>query len=119
MTLTVSQLLALEPPLAKLLKVPMGARCAFRLGHAARLLVPHFEATREARLRLYTRYGNDDGHGNITVPEEHMAEFTEQSRELLDEKVTVNVKPIHLDDLAEVSAMTAEELLALSPLIVE
>ena len=33
MTLTVGQLLTLEPPLAKLVKEPMGARAAFRVGY--------------------------------------------------------------------------------------
>jgi hypothetical protein len=97
----------------------MSARAAFRVGLLAKMLAPHMEADAASRLKLYKRYGNEDGSGTITVPEEHMAEFRREVESMLSEKVSVNVKPLKLDDIADVTSMSGEELMALGPIIVE
>jgi hypothetical protein len=119
MILTVGQLLTLEPPLLKLLKAPMGARAAFRVGHTAKLLAPHLGAANEARMKLYRQYGEDAGGGNIKVPDERMEAFQGQMEILWGEKVRVDVKPLELKLLEAVDTLTGEEFLALGPLIVE
>jgi hypothetical protein len=119
MTLTVGQLLTLEPPLAKLVKEPMGARAAFRVGHTAKILAPHLEAARESRMSLYRKYGNEEEVGKVVVPDDRLEEFRGQMEILWAERVSVNVKPLRLCDLDEVRSLTGEEFMALGPLIVE
>jgi hypothetical protein len=118
MILTVGQLLTLEQPLLKLLRAPMGARSAFRVGHIAKLLAPHLGAANDARMKLYRQYGETVG-GDIKVPDERMEAFQGQMEILWGEKVRVDVKPLELKLLEDVDTLTGEEFLALGPLIVE
>ena len=119
MTLTFAQLIAIQEPLERLVKARMEARAAFRIGLLVKLLVPHMTAVSESRLRLYLEHGEKDAWGNVRVPDDRMPGLIAAMEPLLLETVEVHADPIPLSALAGVDVLSAEDLMALSPLIVE
>jgi hypothetical protein len=119
MTLTFAQLISIQEPLQRLARARMEARAAFRIGLLVKLLAPHMAAASEARLRAYREFGTEDEHGSVHVTPDRMADLRKAMEPLLEMPVEVHLDPIPLASLAGVDALSAEDLLALGPLIAE
>lgn len=73
---------------------------AFYIASNANILRPHFEAFDEQRKEIFQKYGKPDGD-NLIVPQDKMADFLSEMKQLLESKVSVTLSPIKLNDLPE------------------
>ena len=119
MTLTFAQLIAIQEPLQRLARARMEARAAFKVSLLMKLLAPHMASASDARLRAYREFGSEDENGTVHVPPARMAELCRAMEPLLEMPVDVHLDPIPLASLAGVDVLSAEDLMALGPLIAE
>jgi len=122
LTVTLGDLLAAEPALARLTKREVPLQLAFKLSRLHRAVRAETLAFEQLRLGLVKKYGGDPRpDGWVTVRPEHLAEFTRQVNDAAQERVQLHVEPLSgrvLTELAPDLQLPAQDLVELGPLFV-
>ena len=109
-------LVVAEQPMARLMEQKMSALTAYRLALIVRQMEPHLAEFKKQRLEIARRYG-EEKDGQVTVPEERMAEFLKELQPLLDEEVEIKFHPISPQAIE--GMMTPQDMYALHWLFAE
>ena len=107
------QIVHSQPALERLAETPLKAAIAYRLRLLLQQTRPLLAAYEETRVALVREMGEAtaDGTGHQVKPE-NLDLFQQQMEPMLSEPVTLNFKPLGIDDLGD-TAVTATDLLAL------
>lgn len=112
------QLVNAQPALERLAQTPLKAQTAYRLRLLIQQIRPLLTAYEETRVALVKELGTADERGNFQVTPENHPAFQAQMEPMLGEAVTLDFKPLRIEDLGD-TAVTAAELMALDWLFEE
>lgn len=106
-------------PLVKLADKELPIGVAYKLGKIVKAVSEEIQAIEEHRMGLVKKYGSVQDGMEIRVDDQKMAPFTEDWAALLETEVILDIEPLGLDFLKEISYinMTARDMAFLKPFI--
>lgn len=115
-TLTLEQLINSTEGLKGLGQKQLKARCAYTVGKLMKQAENEITSFNEARADLIKKYGEKDvngelvtaENGNVKIPNEVLADFNKEFKELLDTEIEINSNKIQMADLENVNFTPAE-----------
>lgn len=113
---TLGVLLTAKPALDRLATQKLPVKTAYRLAKLLKRVSDETRTFEEQRNAWIKELGEPTEDGNVTVKAQHVPEFVSRVNELTGETVKVDMDPVSLDGLGELSAVDA---LALGPFVVE
>ena len=113
------QIKSMKIPLEKLILKEIKVSIAFRITKLVKQIDEHLEEIEELRVNLVNKLGVKNEETNtVEVPGKKMKEFSQQMNELLNEEITIDFKPISIDDLGDELLLTTKDLMILESLFV-
>lgn len=82
-------------------------KVAYRLSRIYKKIESEYKIFDEERIKLVKRHGKEAEPGQYQIPSDNLAEFNQEIRQLFDEIVEINFKPIPIDLLNEIELAPA------------
>lgn len=104
---TVEEIVDSTSVVKQMMNMAMKSRVAYQIARLARELENELKTFENERMKLIQKYGEKDENGDLktdengqyTIPKDNIKEFGDESNELLETKVELNVNKIKLEDL--------------------
>ena len=105
-----SRVRGMSVALRSLAQTPLVARLSYAISQTMEEFVGPAKLSDEAIKKLIAKYDGKETPGGLDIPDKHLAAFNIEFRELMDELVTVDVRPIELPPECEVPAAVLNDL---------
>lgn len=118
MKLKAKDIYVLYETLNKLKDKKLPVTTGFNIVRNIKALAPEYESIIEMRDSIVRSYGEDNGSGQVSIPQEKIAEANAELNKILEVDVEVSITPIKLSQLESLT-LSIEDLENLYPIIEE
>lgn len=117
MKFTLGELKFMEPSLIELSKKDLPIKESWKIAKFLKSVNDELKGVEQERVKLIRKYGEENG-GGIKVKDDQVVNFSKEYSDLLKEEVEIQILPIVIGDLGNIS-ISSNSLANLSRIIVD
>lgn len=115
--LTVLNIFDIKQPLSEMVEKTLPVLLSYKLNKLLKIIQTELEAIEETRSQLIRKWGIfDEKLNGFRVKDENLVNFKAELKQLLNEKIRINLEPISFKDIENVQ-LSVKQMKGIQPII--